>query len=101
MLANRVPIIGNNDLIISPKISEEEELIEIQLKKLKEKSRYNELTLDETRKLDLFLKNKRQLKEDQQAKKPNQDSSITLPAKDIKELLKMATAIDVTPEDKK
>ena len=78
------------------KITEEEELIEVQLKKLKEKSRYNELTLDETRKLDLLLKNKRQIKEDAKDSNPQQQNdTIKL---DVTELLKLATSIDVTPK---
>lgn len=40
-------------------ISDEELIADIQLRKLKEKAKISELTLDETRRYDLFVKNKR------------------------------------------
>lgn len=56
MLSQSTPILGQ---AIPINISDEEHIAEIQLQKLKENSRTRELTLDEIRKFDLLVKNKR------------------------------------------
>lgn len=56
ILSQSVPIIGQ---AVPINISDEEHIAEIQLQKLKENSRTRELTLDEIRKFDLLVKNKR------------------------------------------
>jgi len=90
LLSSRVPIIGQ--LLVN--VSEEEELIELQIKKIKDRARFAELTLDDTRKLDLLIKNKRQLKEDN-SNKP-EPMSTQLPSA-TNELLRIANLVDVTP----
>src|SRR6266850_6895060 len=56
ILSQSVPIIGE---IVPINISDEEIIAEIQLQKLKDSARQRELTLDEIRKFDLLVKNKR------------------------------------------
>lgn len=56
ILSQSVPIVGQ---AVPIHISDEEHIAEIQLQKLKENSRSRELTLDEIRKFDLLVKNKR------------------------------------------
>lgn len=57
MLGKTVPVIGENPIAIN--ITDEELIADIQLRKLKEQARSRELTLDEIRKFDLLVKNKR------------------------------------------
>ena len=49
---------GNNGLVTVSPISDEELIADVQLRKLKDKAKVSELTLDEIRKLDLLVKNK-------------------------------------------
>lgn len=62
LLNSAVPLIGESNLTVE---STDEELIaNLQLKKLVEAGRFRELTLDEIRKFDLLVKNKRLAKGD-------------------------------------
>lgn len=58
ILGKTVPIIGEGNPI-AINITDEELIADIQLRKLKEQARIRELTLDEIRKFDLLVKNKR------------------------------------------
>jgi hypothetical protein len=61
LLNSSTPIIGE---AVRLEISDEEAIADIQLRKLKENGRLRELTLDEIRKFDLLVKNKRLAKGD-------------------------------------
>lgn len=56
VLQKSTPLIGE---AIAINISDEELIADVQLRKLKEQAKIRELTLDETRKFDLLVKNKR------------------------------------------
>lgn len=56
MLSSTVPVIGEPSRLI---LSDEEVIADIQLQKLKDNARMRELTLDEIKKFDLLVKNKR------------------------------------------
>lgn len=56
LLAHTVPIVGEVQVV---PISDEEMIADIQLRKLRDNAKIRELTLDETRKFDLLVKNKR------------------------------------------
>lgn len=58
MLGSMVPTIQTSDSIVSP-ITDEELIADIQISKLKEAAKIRDLTLDEIRKFDLLVKNKR------------------------------------------
>lgn len=45
--------------IVNRELSPEEEIIDLQIERLRQKSRLQELSLDETRMLDIHIKNKR------------------------------------------
>lgn len=55
MLVGSVPLIGGGVVLAS----DEEAIIDIQIRKLKESTQNREMTLDETKRLDLLIKNKR------------------------------------------
>lgn len=57
-IAHLKKLLEGSSNIVMP-ITDEEEIASIQLEKLKAKSRLGELTLEETKKYDLFVKNKR------------------------------------------
>lgn len=56
LLTKHVPVIGNSQRLIT---SDEQTITEMQLQFLKEKALTRELTLDEIKKYDLLIKNKR------------------------------------------
>lgn len=58
MLGKTVPIIGESNPI-AINVTDEELIADIQLRKLKDAARTRELTLDEIKKFDLLVKNKR------------------------------------------
>jgi hypothetical protein len=92
MMKPAVHIIGESSISYA---TEEEEIIEVQIRKIKTRARDNELSLDDTRKLDLLLKNKKQL---QESKENDKDKTPKLP-NNVKELLKLANSKDVTPKE--
>jgi len=55
LLVGGSPVIGQSNLIVSDEIA----MIDLQLKKLKEDTMFRAMTLDETKRLDLLIKNKR------------------------------------------
>jgi hypothetical protein len=61
LLSGSVPIIGE---AIKLEVTDEELIADIQLRKLKDSAKIRELTLDEIRKFDLLVKNKRLAKGD-------------------------------------
>lgn len=56
LLSGMTPVIGEVQVL---PISDEELIADIQLRKLRDNAKIRELTLDETRKFDLLVKNKR------------------------------------------
>lgn len=61
LLSHGTPVIGR---AVQIEISDEEAIAELQLQMLKDKARARELTLEETKKFDLLVKNKRLVKGD-------------------------------------
>lgn len=89
LLSSTTPLIG--DIAVPVIITPEEALIDGQISILEERGRMHELTLEETKKLDLFIKNKRLIKEQSTTiegkSKPVKGSLTT------KELAKIASSI--------
>lgn len=56
LLMGSTPVIGEVSKIM---ISDEEAICDLQIKKLKEATHFREMTLDEVKRLDLLIKNKR------------------------------------------
>lgn len=55
LLVGGSPVIGQSNLIVSDELA----MIDLQLKKLKEDTMFRTMNLDETKRLDLLIKNKR------------------------------------------
>ena len=84
MLSKTVPIIGE---VVKIDPSDEEVIAEIQLRKIRENARIRDLTLDEIKKFDLLVKNKRLAKGDATVIESNKlPENLTK-----KDLLKIAT----------
>ena len=87
LLAENVPVIKKDEQnAISFSISTEEEICEFQIRRLQQAAKVRDLTLDETRKLDILNKIKKSFQKDLQEKDVSAVSA-TLNVEDLEKLL--------------
>ena len=90
MLSQNVPVILDNPNNSFDSVSPEEEIYEYQIDSLRNQAKSRDLTLEEARKLEIFVKNKRIAQED----RINNAKVVEPTDVDTEELLKIASGVD-------